>query len=58
MVLPFSIFCLNRYFPDHPKPLKGEAPAKLLEAIENRHSGQGKRDPESRNSKKSGFRLR
>jgi len=30
------------------KRLKYEALAKLLKAVENRHSGQAKRDPESR----------
>jgi hypothetical protein len=31
--------------------LKSEAPAKLLKARRNHHSGQAKRDPESRNFK-------
>jgi hypothetical protein len=30
------------------KPESSEALAKLLKAVENRHSGQAKRDPESR----------
>jgi hypothetical protein len=32
--------------PENPK--KREALVKLLKAVENRHSGQAKRDPESR----------
>jgi hypothetical protein len=37
--------------------ISGEVFAKLLKAIENRHSGQAQRDPESRFSSDSGFRL-
>jgi hypothetical protein len=38
---------ISDFLRDH-QSLKNEVPAKLLKAGENRHSGQAKRDPESR----------
>jgi hypothetical protein len=39
---------LPHILPPAGKPETREALAKLLKAVENRHSGQAKRDPESR----------